>query len=284
MAELFKKFSILFFIMFLSNLYLPAFSYELDISVDEEIRNKYDIDKIEQDILNNTLNSSIKNTSGKNDVSKVNPDLQLDYSSVMPEISAAEKKFYRKIPKWTTFIVKSDQTISNYTAKGTKVTFTSVEPVYKKNVTIPAGTKFYGEISNSHPPQITGNGGLIIIKITAVSYNGQTYPFNGKITKAVSKKIFFNRIKGKRQYLAGIGKHIDKGENFYKKTRQISSKMSDIPVIALLSPVPTVIGIAGYASVAVVSPVTALGVKGGNLSIPAGSNLSIRLLDGAYVN
>ena len=264
--------------------YLPAFSYELDISVDEEIRKKYDSDKLERDILNNTLNGTIKTTSGSNNTGKIAPDLQLDYSAVLPEITAAEKKFYRKIPKWTTFTVKSDQTISNYTVKGTKVTFTSTEPVYKKNVIIPAGTKFYGEIANSHPPQITGNGGLVIIKINAISYNGQTYSFNGKITKAVSKKIFFNRIKGKRQYLAGVGKHIDKGENFYKKTRKVSSKMSDIPIIALLSPVPTIIGIVGYAGVAVVSPVTALGVKGGNLSIPAGSTLSIKLLDGAYVN
>lgn len=284
MAKFIKNLSILFCLACMFNLYLPVLGYELDISVDEEIRKKYDTDKLEQDILNNTLNGSIKSNSSKNDISKVTQNLQLDYSAALPEVTKAEKKFYRKIPKWTTFSVKSDKTISNYTAKGTNVTFTSTAPVYKKNVVIPAGTKFYGKIVNSHPPQITGNGGLIIIEITAISYNGQTYSFNGKITKAVSKKIFFNRIKGKRQYIAGVGKHIDKGESFYKKTRQISSKMADNPILVFLSPIPTVVGVVGYAGTTIVSPITALAVKGGNLSIPAGSTFSIKLLDSAYVN
>lgn len=284
LASLWKKLNIVLSLVLLLNTCLPVFCYELDISVDEEIQRKYNSKKLEQDLLNNTINRETKTTSGQKNVYKTTPNLQLDYSAVLPEITKAEKKFYRKIPQWTKFAVKSDQTISNYTAKGTKITFTSTQTVYKKNITIPAGTKFYGEIVNSHPPQRTGNGGLVVIKINAISHNGQTYPFNGKITKATAKKVFFNKIKGKRQYIAGVGKQIDKGETFYKKTRRISSKMADNPVLIILSPIPAVVGLAGYTGSTLVSPFTALTVKGGNLSLPAGSSFEIKLLDTAYVN
>lgn len=278
-----KSLNIILTLGLLLNTCMPVIGYELDLSVDDVIRRKYNTEKLEQDVLNNTLNNNIKNTSPTN-ISKVIPNLQLDYSAALPEITKAEKKFYRKIPQWTKFAVKSDQTISNYTPKGTKITFTSTQPVYKKNITIPAGTKFYGEIVNSHPPQRTGNGGLVVIRLNAISYNGQTYAFNGKITKATAKKVFFNKIKGKRQYIAGVGKQIDKGENFYKKSKNLSSKMADNPILIILSPLPAVVGIAGYAGATLVSPLTALTVKGGNLSIPAGSSFEIKLLDDAYVN
>jgi len=284
MASCWKNLNIILTLGLLFNTCTPVMGYELDMSVDDEIRKKYNTEKLEHDVLNNTLNNNIKNNSGHNNVYKTTPNLQLDYSAALPEITKADKKFYRKIPKWTTFSVKSDQTISNYTPKGTKITFTSNQPVYKKNITIPSGTKFYGEIVNSHPPQRTGNGGLVVIKINAISYNGQVYPFEGKITKATAKKVFFNKIKGKRQYIAGVGKHIDKGESFYKKSKKLSSKMADNPILIILSPVPAVIGIAGYAGATVLSPLTALTVKGGNLSLPAGSSFEIRLLDEAYVN
>ena len=278
-----KSLNIILSIFLLIVTHMPALCYELDTSVDKEIQRKYNSKKLEQDYLNNTINKETT-SKGQNNVYKTTPNIQLDYSAVLPEITKAEKKFYRKIPQWTRFSVKSDQTISNYTKKGTKITFTSTQPVYKKNITIPAGTKFYGEVVNSHPPQRTGNGGLIVIKLNAISYNGQTYPFNGKITKATAKKVFLNKIKGKRQYLSGVGKQIDKGENFYKKSRRLSNKMADNPILIILSPVPTVVGLAGYTGATLLSPLTALTVKGGNLSLPAGSTFEIKLIDEAYVN
>ena len=93
-----------------------------------------------------------------------------------------------------------------------------------------------------------------------------------------------NKIKGKRQYLSGVGKQIDKGENFYKKSRRLSNKMADNPILIILSPVPTVVGLAGYTGATLLSPLTALTVKGGNLSLPAGSTFEIKLIDEAYVN
>ena len=261
---------------------MPVLAFDLDMSVDDTIKKQYDTGKLEQDVLNNNINQSQKQ-SIKNSTSKSLPSATLDYSPTPMVITKADNVYTKKIPQWTTFTAKSNQAISGYSRKGTKVSFTTTENIYKKEVTIPAGTKFYGEIVNSHGAQSTGNGALVVLKITSMTYNGTTYQVRGKITKAKSKKIFFNNIKGQRQYIAGIGKQIDKGENFYKKTRRVSSKMSDNPILVILSPIPTLVGFVSYAGCTALSPITALTTKGGNLNLPAGSVFEIKLLDRVYV-
>ena len=261
---------------------MPVLAFDLDMSVDDTIKKQYDTGKLEQDVLNNNINQSQKQ-SIKNSTSKSLPSATLDYSPTPMVITKADNVYTKKIPQWTTFTAKSNQAISGYSRKGTKVSFTTTENIYKKEVTIPAGTKFYGEIVNSHGAQSTGNGALVVLKITSMTYNGTTYQVRGKITKAKSKKLFFNNIKGQRQYIAGIGKQIDKGENFYKKTRRVSSKMSDNPILVILSPIPTLVGFVSYAGCTALSPITALTTKGGNLNLPAGSVFEIKLLDRVYV-
>ena len=261
---------------------MPVLAFDLDMSVDDTIKKQYDTGKLEQDVLNNNINQSQKQ-SIKNSTSKSLPSATLDYSPTPMVITKADNVYTKKIPQWTTFTAKSNQAISGYSRKGTKVSFTTTENIYKKEVTIPAGTKFYGEIVNSHGAQSTGNGALVVLKITSMTYNGTTYQVRGKITKAKSKKIFFNNIKGQRQYIAGIGKQIDKGENFYKKTRRVSSKMSDNPILVILSPIPTLVGFVSYAGCTALSPITALTTKGGNLNLPAGSVFEIKLLVRVYV-
>lgn len=270
-----KKSNILFLTFLLT--IMPVFSLELDLSVDEEIKKKYDTSKIEYDVLPNL--PKVNSPSPGTQVPKTLPT----YTTSAPTITKADPQNSIKIPQWTKFQVKSNQLISDWAKKDSYVTFTSTAPVYKKNITIPAGTKFHGLIVDSHRPQNTGNGGLVVLKITSMTYKGKNYNINGKITKANSKKIFFNNIKGKRQYLTGVGKRIDQGENFYKKTRKTSNKMADNPILVILSPVPTIVGVAGYAVCTVLSPLTALTTKGGNLSIPANSSFEIKLLDSAYV-
>lgn len=261
---------------------MPVLAFDLDMSVDDTIKKQYDTGKLEQDVLNNNINQTQKQ-SIKNSTSKSLPSATLDYSPTPMVITKADNVYTKKIPQWTTFTAKSNQAISGYSRKGTKISFTTTENIYKKEVTIPAGTKFYGEIVNSHGAQSTGNGALVVLKITSMTYNGTTYQVRGKITKAKSKKIFFNNIKGQRQYIAGIGKQIDKGENFYKKTRRVSSKMSDNPILVILSPIPTLVGFVSYAGCTALSPITALTTKGGNLNLPAGSVFEIKLLDRVYV-
>lgn len=257
----------------------PVMAYELDMSVDEEIKKKYDADKLKYDIPSSLPKTAPSQSSGAGSVPKNTPV----YTTSAPNITKINQGEGKKISTGTKFQVRSNQVISDRQRAGTNISFTSYAPVYKKQVTIPSGTKFYGVIEESHQPQKTGNGGLVVIRLTGMSFNGKNYPIEGKITKANSKKIFFNNIKGKRQYWHGVAKQIDKGENFYKKTRRTSAKMADNPILVILSPIPTVAGLAGYTVCTALSPITALATTGGNLSIPSGSAFEIKLLKPAYV-
>lgn len=265
---------------------LPAMALELDLSVDEEIKKKYNTSKLENDVLpalpkiETTTKKIQTNTSTQQTTQP--PKTLPTITTTPPTITPVDKSNAIKISSWTKFQVKSNQLISDWSKEGSTISFTSTSPVYKK-VTIPTGTIFYGTVTDSHRPQITGNGGLIVLKITSMKYNGKTFPIEAKITKANSKKIFFNNIKGKRQYWKGVANQVDKGEAFYKKTRQASNKLADNPIGWIISPVPTIVGIAGYAVTTATSPVFAIFYKGGNISIPAGSPFEIKLLEPAYI-
>lgn len=277
------------FILLLCILYtgLPAFSLELDLSVDEEIKKKYNTSKLENDVLPD-LPSTIKSTTTSPSCTNINsstpPKALPEFTNTTaPVITKPDKKNAIKLSSWTKFQVKSNQLVSDWSKEGATVAFTSTAPVVKKKITIPAGAVLKGEIIQTHRPQITGNGGLIILKITSITYNGKTYQTEAKVTKANSKKIFFNRIKGERQYWKNTAKQVDKGEKFYNKTRNVSSKMSDNPILLILSPIPTIVGVAGYALTTITSPVFAIFMKGGNISIPAGSQFELKLTESTYV-
>lgn len=275
-----KKFLVFLLIVILGM--LPVMSYELDMSVDEEIKKKYDSDKLKYDLppLPKTTPTSSSSSVGESSAPKTTPV----YSMNVPNVSKVTSKNGLKISNGTKFQVHSNQTISDWLRAGTNVSFTSYAPVYKRMVSIPSGTKFYGVIEESHRPQKTGNGGLVVIRITSMSYNGKNFSINAKITKANSKKIFFNNIKGKRQYLKGVAKQIDKGEAFYKKSRKTSAKMADNPILVILSPISTIVGVTGYSVCTILSPLTALTSTGSSLAIPSGSSFEIKLLEAAYVN
>lgn len=268
---------------------LPVLALNFDVSVDEEIKKKYNTNKIEQDVLpplpkvDTTTNKPIQTPTQTQTTTTSIPKNTPTYTTSVPTITKADKKDAIRIIRWTKFQVKSNQVISDWLREGNTVSFTSTAPVYKRNITIPAGTIFKGVIVDSHRPQITGNGGLVVLKVTSMNYNGKTIPLNAKITKANTKKIFFNNIKGKRQYWANVGKQIDKGENFYKKTRQTSSKLADNPIGWIISPIPTLFGIVCYTATTATSPLLAIFSKGGNISIPAGSSFEIKLLSEAYI-
>lgn len=279
---LIKKILLITFTMLITAAPVSALSF--DVSVDEEIKKKYNTGKIEQDALPplpkvDAIPSQKPPVANTSTVPKSTPV----YTTTVPTISKADKKNAIRISSRTKFQVRSNQIISDWLREGNAVSFTSIAPVYKNNVTIPSGTIFHGVIVDSHRPQRTGNGGLVVLKVTNMTYNGKTIPLNAKITKANAKKIFLNNIKGKRQYWANVGKQIDKGENFYRKTRRTSAKLADNPIGWIISPIPTIFGIAGYAVTTTTSPVIAIFSKGGNVSIPAGSTFEIKLLDDAYI-
>ena len=116
-----------------------------------------------------------------------------------------------------------------------------------------------------------------------MTFNGKTYPVNAKITKANAKNIYLNNIKGQRQYWANAGKQVDKGEAFYQKARKTSTKLANNPIGIIISPIPTIVGVAGYTVNTAISPITSIFAKGGNVYIPTGSSFEIRLNESAYI-
>lgn len=297
----FKKFICSAFALFIC--VMPAYSLELDMSVDEEIRKNYNPSQLEIDALPPV--PEIKNSAPKSSVStpsapskpvttttntppKTVPSTDFAKSTgrvkkELPKTSSKDDFAAIKIKKGTKFLVKSQTNVSDYSRAGAGLSFVSLEPVTKRYVTIPAGTVFKGIVVESHQPQATGNGGLIVIKANKMFYNGASYAINAKITKAGGKKIFLNNIKGKRQYWQGVAKQIDKGENFYKKTRRTSKKLADNPVGVILSPIPTITGVVVYAVNLAGSPLFSIYYKGGHVSLPAGSLFEIKLLDDLYM-
>ena len=270
---------------------VPVFALELDTSVDDEIRRTYDPSKLEQTLpdLPKTSPPQASKTP------KSNPSTPPKTTPVVPDAKPqiGVKKFdneYKydkstaiRIKKGTKFRVKSNSVISDYLRTGAKVSFSSIKPVTQRYITVPEGTKFTAIVEDSHQPQMSGNGGLVVLMVDSITVNGQTRSVHGKITKANMKKIFFNNMKGKRSYWKGVANQIDKGENFYKKTRRTSSKLADNPVGILISPIPVLTGMVVYAVNFAGSPLFALWSKGGRISIPAGSEFEIKLLEDVYL-
>lgn len=286
---------------------MPAYSLELDMSVDEEIRKNYNPSKLELDALpplpeiKNSTPVTVPQSTSTSTTAPVTPPVSTttappktvpttDYAKTtgrvkkdLPKTSAKDDFAAIKIKKGTKFLVKSQTSVSDYSRAGAGLTFVSLEPVTKRYITIPAGTVFKGIVVESHQPQATGNGGLIVIKADKMIYKGSTYSMDAKITKAGGKKIFFNNIKGKRQYWKGVAAQINKGENFYHKTRRASKKLADNPVGVIISPIPTVAGVVVYAVNLVGSPLFSIYYKGGHISLPAGTLYQIKLLDDLYL-
>lgn len=264
-------------------------AFELDTSVDDEIRRNYNPSALENSLpaLPKTAPVQSPSMSQTQPPPKTQPVAQPAKPQIGVKKLPNEYKFDKstaiRIPKGTKFKVRSSAYLSDTTRTGARFSFTTLQPVTKRYVTIPAGTIFNAVVVNSHPPQATGNGGLLEITVDGMNYKGRNYYSQGKVTKANHKKVFVNNIKGKRQYWKGVAKQIDKGENFYKKTRRASAKLSDNPIGLIIAPVPTLVGMGVYAVNLVGSPIFSIGSKGGRLSIPAGSEFEIKLLEDIYL-
>lgn len=287
MKGAYRKYAIgIFAVVFLLN--IQSFAFELDTSVDDEIRRNYNPSALEQSLP--ALPKVSPTTAVQTSTTQTPPKTQPVTQPAKPQIgvkklpsSQIDKSTAIRIPKGTKFKVRSSAYLADTTRPGARFTFTTLQPVTKRYVTIPQGTVFNAVVTNSHPPQASGNGGLLEIAVDGMQYNGKTYYAQGKITKANHKKIFVNNIKGKRQYWKGVSNQIDKGEKFYKKTRRTSAKLADNPVGIIISPVPTIVGMGVYAVNLIGSPVFSLGYKGGKISIPAGTQFEIKLLEDIYL-
>lgn len=287
------------FSLFVATLLLSShcFAFELDTSVDEEIRKNYNPSALEQNLpaLPKTAPSQSATTkttvTTTNKTTPVVPKTQPVSQPSKPQLVIKkmdndykfDKSTAIRIKKGTKFRVRSNCVISDYQREGTRVSFTSIKPVTQRYITINEGTRFNAVVEDSHLPLFTGNGGLIVLMVDGIVVNGSTKSVHAKITKANMKKVFLNNIKGKRGYIKGVSRQVDKGENFYKKTRRTSTKLADNPVGLIISPIPTVFGAVVYAVNLVGSPVFAIWAKGSRISIPAGSEFEIKLLEDVYL-
>lgn len=287
------------FSLFVATLLLSShcFAFELDTSVDEEIRKNYNPSALEQNLPALPKTAPSQSATTKTTVTTTNktppvvPKTQPVSQPSKPQLVIKkmdndykfDKSTAIRIKKGTKFRVKSNCVISDYQREGTRVSFTSIKPVTQRYITINEGTRFNAVVEDSHLPQFTGNGGLIVLMVDGIVVNNSTKSVHAKITKANMKKVFLNNIKGKRGYIKGVSRQVDKGENFYKKTRRTSTKLADNPVGLIISPIPTVFGAVVYAVNLVGSPVFAIWAKGSRISIPAGSEFEIKLLEDVYL-
>lgn len=289
-----KKFFIakLFFVISIVALFaIHVCAFELDTSVDEEIRKNYNPSAIEKSLPSLPKTAPGNSSTNQPQVTppKTLPTSDNSKGSIKVKNFAnsyntvIDKSTAIRIKKGTKLKVKSSAYLADTTRVGSTFKFTTLTPCYQRYITIPVGTVFDAVVTDSHSPQITGNGGLLEIGVTGIHINNGKYYASGKITKANHKKIFFNNIKGKHQYWKGVANQVNKGQNFYNKTRKASNKLSSNPFGTIISPIPTIFGTVVYAVNFVGSPVIAIGAKGGKLSIPAGSEFEIKLLEDAYL-
>ncbi len=276
-----------------------AFAFQLDHSVDEEIRRNYNPSKLEQESLpplpminspdSKTVTTKPKTTTTNPpksvpSVPTANPVVK-KVNKNLPNSQLSKDDFTAiKIKSGTKFHVKSNGVVSDYLREGEQVSFTITKPVTQRYVTIPAGAVLTATVKDSHLPQITGNGGLVVLELTSLNFKNGSFSAQGKVTKANNKKIFFNNIKGKREYWKGVAIQVDKGQKFYEKTRKASSSLSNNPFGSIISPIPTIVGTATYAVNFVLSPIISIGHKGSRISIPAGSEFELKLQEDVYLS
>lgn len=282
---------------------MPAIALTFDPSLDDEVRKNYNPNKIEEDmalpalpkILNESSSEPIKPISQQiKNPTLPKPAVQKQISA--PQHAASAVKTVRPtqtgsmseqtvtpgnsvtLARGTKIRVKLLNNISDRTRRGTRLSFVSQYPVSTTYFTIPSGTVFSGIIANSHGPQLSANGGLIVIKVTSVSINGDNRNIDANVTEANYKYVFFNNIKGKRKYMKSMFKSTSPGMHFCKKMFSVSGDLLQGGSSAILTPFSLCFGVLAVAGNVMVSPALALFYKGDHVYLKEGSALEIRLM------
>ena len=270
---------------------LPALAVlDIDASVDYEIRRKYNPNKIENDLLP-SLPNKLKNDKPlqssedftkpyEKPVTKTTTVQQPTKQQVITQQPPKYKSYGQTLAlkRGTSFTIRNTSSISDRMTEGTKVYFKLPKPIKTKYFTLPENTRFVGVISDSHSPQLTGNGGLVVIRIEKVIINGRTQEVSGKVTKANYKRIYFNNIKGKRNW-SNLAKSIAPGKRFNDKMWKSTKKLASEGVTFIFSPFTLASGLIVFGANIVASPVIAIFSKGGSISIPADTAFRIKLTE-----
>lgn len=271
---------------------LPALAVlDIDASVDYEIRRKYNPNKIENDLLP-SLPNKLKNDKPlqssedftkpyEKPVTKTTTVQQPTKQQVITQQHPKYKSYGQTLAlkRGTSFTIRNTSSISDRMTEGTKVYFKLPKPIKTKYFTLPENTRFVGVISDSHSPQLTGNGGLVVIRIEKLIINGRTQEVSGKVTKANYKRIYFNNIKGKRKYWSNLAKSIAPGKRFNDKMWKSTKKLASEGVTFIFSPFTLASGLIVFGANIVASPVIAIFSKGGSISIPADTAFRIKLTE-----
>ena len=262
-----------------------AFGFDLDLTVDDDIRKNYNSSQLIKDTNTEEetlpeLPANLKGTGGNNNNNSGIKNSTHVYTPPKQILSTGNTK----ISKGTSFNVLNVTKISDWQTKGSTVKFKLNNTVSKKNYTIPNGTIFVGEIIESHQPQITCNGGLVVIRIRYMVYKGQTVMLNAYVTRANDKIIFLNNIKGQRKYLKTMWKKGNWGRTLFSRMLSLTINLGSETSTVILSPFPFLYGTLCFGANTLFSPITAFFSKGGHVSINSGSNFRIKLLEDAYID
>ena len=263
-----------------------ASAFDLDLTVDDDIRKNYNSSQLvkDTDTEDETLPDLPESLKGgeKATKSSSNSNSQVKTVYTPPKQIAAAGNI--KISKGTSFNVLSTTNISDWQKKGTTVKFKTNQTINGRKYTIPSGTVFGGEVIESHQPQITCNGGLVVIRIRYMIYKGQTVPVNAYVTRANDKIIFLNNIKGQRTYLKTMWKKGNWGRSLFNRMMTLTVNLGGETSTVLLAPFPFLYGTICLGANTLLSPVTAFFSKGGHVSIKSGSRFRIKLLEDTYIN
>ena len=270
-------------------------AFDMDETVNDEIRKNYNPGQLVNDIgiMDSPLEIELQEQSNKTYDSNLPelPNISKDKKEQLSTSTNSKPQVYQtytggniKIKKGTSFNVISNGTISDWQRAGTKVKFTLRANTFTKNLTIPAGTIFNGEIIESHRPQISCNGGLIVIKVDSMIYKNTKVPIIAYITRANDKKIFFNNIKGNRTYLKTTWQKGNWGRTLFNKMLTVSIGLGGEGSTLILSPFPFAYGTICLGVNAITSPICAFFSKGDTISIPSGSPFRIKLIEDVMVN
>lgn len=280
----FTLYTLLFALYFLHS---SACAFELDTSVDDEIRKKYNPSKLEQDmalpalpkILTESPNN-VKNVNNPTNVSK--PPTSSVYAVKHVDYYKSEQKAIR-LKKGTRIKLRLMNSVSDATQKGAKLSFSSIREVKTKYYTIPVGTMFQGYVVNSHKPQLSGNGGLIVLNINSMIIDDEVQPISAKVVKVNSKHIFKNNIKGKRTYLKSVVNSAKPGFRFYNRMVQVSTRYVHRTAGVIVTPLSLASGVVVLGTDVLTSPVVSLFKKGGHIALREGSEIEVKLNQDVFV-
>ncbi len=253
-----KKIISILLLMLIFN--MNSYAVDFDSSIDASIRKDFNVE--ENDLP--PLPSSVPSSVSENKITS-------------PSSYNPTGKTYT-LKHGTQINLSSQSSISDWQKKGHQISFAAKQGfTSKEGAIIPAGTIFKGTITDSHRPQLTGNGGLIELKIDEIYYNGIMSKIDTKVSLANSKKVFLGNIKGTRSYWKNFSKAMTPGRKVFSATQTCAAVMAPIPIVNIFSVIPLLGGAVVYTVNFVTAPVIAIFTKGGSISLPAGTVFQIKI-------